>query len=1136
SGRMKDRPYFEKGIHVLEALFEQSLDDPDVLFAIRDELVHRKAKRAQRLLERVQNSLTHDELPLAPPAAEPLPEPMSEAPKVRHLSDTQQAAFQLPLTTAVTPPEIAAPVAAPVEPTHLPQPVKPPDFPAITNRPSDILSAWTALEVLSPASFRKPEDLAAGDRYRIAKLDGPFLPWQGQGEKSRPKYRLYYQIVLSTVLLETAVGDLLKLFPDSRPEPPGGRGEAVLASITLDKLGVPVAENPVAVSSFAWALPIALRGDFKALGTWRTAENQLAALVQKSANRSDADGNPLPLAASDIDRLFDLLVATLGLEERFVTRPRFAVRAYQYIKDADPPEPLLLNSFFLGDLARASDLFDEDKAPSQLKRYLGQTQPSKRVNLLTSRTDLAETLRPARFPLASWPAAGRFPLALLQQSAVNLAIGDLKDEGILAVNGPPGTGKTTLLRDVIAAIVTNRALVMADIDDPEKAFKHSGQKVRRSSAFLHLYKVDDHLKGFEIVVASSNNKAVENVSKELPGKVAVAEDSELRYFKTAFDELLKNETWGAIAAVLGNAANRHAFRQTFWWHEDCGLRLYFQHAAGTPQNGPVEVEGKLQDRPPKVISVEQPPLGHEEALRRWTSARKAFRMALKRARLALKESDDVYLAWTKVSEAAGRLAEQQAALAVAQNVQANQERASEADARALSDLRAHSGPAEAARKAFFQRRPGFFARLFNLSSYKAWLPTYRELEEEAHRLNLLVTDAEAAARQSLAKLQKATTHYQSLADDCRALADQLATLEALYAEAVKNLGGMPLDTGFIDADHAQAQLTNPWLAKKHYRTRQDLFETAMDLHKAFVDAAAKPIRHNLSVLFESYGTKSLGDPAKDALIPDLWATLFLLVPAVSTTFASVDRMFPNLGPQSLGWLLIDEAGQALPQAAVGALMRTKRALVVGDPLQIEPVVVLPERLTEGICRSFGADPLLYNAPSASAQTLADAATAYFASFETTMGSRDVGVPLLVHRRCSEPMFSMSNVIAYEKLMVQAKAEKPSLIRDCLGPSRWIHVEGRGEDKWCPAEGAVVIDLLKRLKDASIEADLYIVTPFVAVQNGLRDLVTKSGTLTDWVDNPYTWPYEHIGTIHTVQGREAEAVIFVLGAPLAQQQG
>ena len=98
-------------------------------------------------------------------------------------------------------------------------------------------------------------------------------------------------------------------------------------------------------------------------------------------------------------------------------------------------------------------------------------------------------------------------------------------------------------------------------------------------------------------------------------------------------------------------------------------------------------------------------------------------------------------------------------------------------------------------------------------------------------------------------------------------------------------------------------------------------------------------------------------------------------------------MFNRIPPDEFGWLLIDEAGQALPQAAVGALMRCKRAVVVGDPLQIEPVVVLPDQLTEALCKEFKVDESRFNAPKASAQTLADSATSYFSTFETKMGLR-----------------------------------------------------------------------------------------------------------------------------------------------------
>jgi superfamily I DNA and/or RNA helicase len=285
-----------------------------------------------------------------------------------------------------------------------------------------------------------------------------------------------------------------------------------------------------------------------------------------------------------------------------------------------------------------------------------------------------------------------------------------------------------------------------------------------------------------------------------------------------------------------------------------------------------------------------------------------------------------------------------------------------------------------------------------------------------------------------------------------------------------------------------------------------------------------------------FGGQHLTDKNKQTLLPDLWSTLFLVVPCISTTFASVERMIGKLPPESLGWLLIDEAGQALPQAAVGAIMRTRKAVVVGDPLQIQPVVTLPDTMTHSICKQFGIDANQFNAPEASSQTLADSATVYYAEFEGRYGARSVGVPLLVHRRCEDPMFSISNAIAYERLMVQAKKPNFSSIKEVIGPSYWMDIQGQAEDKWCPEEGKVVLDILTRLKKSGIAPNLYIITPFVVVADNLRKIIRDSGILNSWVENELIWPYERIGTVHTVQGREAEAVIFVLGAPLPQQTG
>jgi hypothetical protein len=401
------------------------------------------------------------------------------------------------------------------------------------------------------------------------------------------------------------------------------------------------------------------------------------------------------------------------------------------------------------------------------------------------------------------------------------------------------------------------------------------------------------------------------------------------------------------------------------------------------------------------------------------------------------------------------------------------------------------------------------------------------------RKNHHQNNAEAAS-QSYQHTYQVRAKYEQLSQNKIA---QLSEAKKTIAESHKLLGNHFIDDDFFALPHETRHLISPWCDKESQRLRDNVFIKAIRLHKAFIDAAAKPLKHNLGVLMQVFSGQGLMTDKQMDVLPDLWSSLFLVVPGLSTTFASVNKMLGKLPAESIGWLLIDEAGQAPPQAAVGAIIRTKRAVVVGDPIQIEPVVVLPDMLTQSICKSFDVDPIMFNAPVASVQTLADAATPYFAEFEGKLGSRVVGMPLLVHRRCEDPMFSISNTIAYERLMVKAKAPGRSAIRDHLKQSVWINVESNQvQDKWSLDEGMVVIMILERLKNEDIFPDLYIVTPFIAVADGLRKLIGDSGILEGWVDDHLGWPKSRIGTVHTVQGREAEAVVFVLGAPLPDQKG
>jgi hypothetical protein len=158
-------------------------------------------------------------------------------------------------------------------------------------------------------------------------------------------------------------------------------------------------------------------------------------------------------------------------------------------------------------------------------------------------------------------------------------------------------------------------------------------------------------------------------------------------------------------------------------------------------------------------------------------------------------------------------------------------------------------------------------------------------------------EASFSCRESQEKLVRLEKRHQRAAREQERLELEFAT--------TRNEGG----DGALGEDqfahsHAELQLCSPWHSSELLRLRHSVFVAALGVHRAFADCAVEPIRHHLGILMESLTLDGFGDEKRDLLIPDVWSTLFLLVPVVSTTFASVSRMFAGLTPESLGWLLI----------------------------------------------------------------------------------------------------------------------------------------------------------------------------------------------------------------------------------------
>lgn len=681
------------------------------------------------------------------------------------------------------------------------------------------------------------------------------MPWEDGQKRYRKGYRLYYQVILGTISMEPAIDALLKVYTDTRAQRPATRGEAVLASVMIDTEGYLAGQNPLVISSFGWGVPVALTGNLRSLEQWPLAERKLIEALTEKLTVQDEDGNPLPLTSHHIAEAFTWLTGTLSLPPELVNKPYFALCSYQWNPLPDAPDPVLLNSFYLKDLAWSKAMAQAGTLPANMKRYFGVTVPEARWNLMHSHDAVRRVLSPSNFPVAAWPGKGRYPLAPLQQCAVNIALSDLRNGGILAVNGPPGTGKTTLLRDIVAAIVTERAKLLVTYADPENAFNTTGHKLKRGSAFLHMYAVDKKLRGFEVVVASSNNKAVENVSVELPARNAVAEDSFMEgYFSTVASALFSDDTWGVISAVLGNAKNRSDFRKTFWWDQDCGMHGYLKHACGTPV---YYTDDKGLQCTPRIIQQEKPPTNHEEALLRWGKVRKHFQQTLAKVESSLTNLQKIHELYDSICRRHTEIDRVREDLSVLEKQLAHLDNSFLLAQNVFPEKQALFSAATEQHKSAAAGKPGFFSRLFSRAGYHSWLTLYDQAVQQLQRAKAESLQAKTDLEAVIAQKKTLSERIQEKAKAVQLLSWELDKETEEYTKLAARHAGTFVDASFFSKSHEERQTTPPWLDAQTARLRGDLFEAALALHKAFVDGAAQKVRHNCSIFLENYGSRSL---------------------------------------------------------------------------------------------------------------------------------------------------------------------------------------------------------------------------------------------------------------------------------------
>lgn len=956
------------------------------------------------------------------------------------------------------------------------------------------LKYWHKLEHFSPAAV-----------HNTSKILQDSLPWDvPQKQQDSSKYYHQYTLYFGVFQLNEVVEFVQDFFHSQKANSNSPKTKVCHASLKLDEHGRFIQET-LGFSILPWALQQLDKG---LLETDELAE--AFKKIQQEMTDYLTDGVLRDVMTCEhLKKIQTYIQQELSWKNSPFDEDSIYIRTELLEKNkpvSDEEENAdLLNSFYIEDLERLMKAYKTGNCPEVFRDYLSaclnKVDLTQRIELSTHPEELEKSLVPDNYPDGCWPSP--FRASLMQQFAINKVINDLsenKQGNLFSVNGPPGTGKTTLLRDVIAAILVKRAKAMIKFDEPAKAFRML-QEEKKSGKFIpFIYQPDASICDGGIVVASSNNGAVENISKELPLKKEVGSYVEqLGFFREVSESCINPDNWGLIAAVMGNKKNRRKFIESIWSNdsEKKSLKQLLEDKMAAPTHA--QWLATIASFKEKLAAVEQ----EKRTLMKLREEAQQWKDLPKLA----EETDQKIL---NVEQELKRLRHAKKAFENESQVVHNQNLKDKEDAdRELEQV--------------IRNRPNRLFYWISKSKRTEYQVRYAAVQAKKNRL-----------AQQIQKHEELLKGYKQRISNLDNLLKKTRGEMKIYTrhKAIKEkLDGAYTDASFCDnINDKKVQENSPWYSKELKQLESELFVEAMKVNECFILLANQTSRRIYTTLDRFFSFLESGEQLSDQQIQAMWNTFWLVVPVVSSTFASIQSMFAQLGPGSIPWLFIDEAGQAVPQAAAGAIWRCKRAVVVGDPFQIEPVVTIPDTVIKELGNKFDLTSEQIDI-ELSVQSMADRINKY----GWTMNGTWVGSPLRVHRRCVDPMFSIANKIAYANMMYNATcsgSKKPSL------EPAFISVDGRvnGNRHFVSAQGKVVKDLiLEEIKHQEELPDLFVISPFSEIPLELKKMLKEPlleavAALPQKKDRQEIdkWLNGHIGTVHTFQGKQAEGVILCLG--------
>lgn len=271
-----------------------------------------------------------------------------------------------------------------------------------------------------------------------------------------------------------------------------------------------------------------------------------------------------------------------------------------------------------------------------------------------------------------------------------------------------------------------------------------------------------------------------------------------------------------------------------------------------------------------------------------------------------------------------------------------------------------------------------------------------------------------------------------------------------------------------------------------------------------------------------------------AKITPLFISTFHTLPKYCSYYSySEGNVFYN---NLFDFMIIDEAGQVSPEVAVPSLVFTKKLLSVGDIFQIEPIWGVAESVDYKNAEKYKVieneidfkelKEKGYLASSGSVMKL----TLHKSQFKYKANNGDFmdGVLLREHRRCLDPIINYSNKYVYQNSLI-LKGGKEHFKKHKYPAMGYLHINGVCEKHQTSNRNIVeALTIIQWLKDQreniekaynkKLQEIVAIVTPYSAQKEYIKTLV-KDNFSTE-VSEAMT-----VGTVHALQGAERSIIIF-----------